>query len=199
MQKKTKKKFRILTTLVAMALSFALMCFGIFAATNVKYTASNTLTFNAEDVATTVSGYFELNGGTNNQLTFPGGADNDGSFTMDYNHGSSYTGEVTLPNFDFAKVTDIYRLHITVKNDFASGSGLNLTSTLTTTVTGDTNGYITVEYDVVGSETRTISPDGTTQYVVAIFIDPDKQSDTTLLSNGFNNITFAFELTITRA
>ena len=108
MKRATRRKFRILATLTAMALSLCLMVFGIFAATNVKYTASNTLTFNAQDVSATVTGTWKKSGSTDNQIAFGGGTNNDGVFTPDYNHGAAYTGEVTLENFNFDKVTDSF-------------------------------------------------------------------------------------------
>ena len=195
MKKQSKRKFRIFSTLVAMALTLCLTFFGIFAATNVKYQGSNTLSFNAQDVSATVSGYWHKNSESETPLAFPGGEADNGVITTEWNHGNSYTGTVTLPNFTFEKVTDYYTLHIKVVNTFTDD--IKLSATLTTSVTNDANSYIKVSRDL--AETVDVAANnGFVDWTVKIEIDPTKQEDAALLANGFNNIQFAFELTVVR-
>ena len=110
---KNNRKFRIITTVVAMCLTLCILVSGIWAATSLSFTGTASLSFNAKDVAATVAGsWYKIapNGseGTDNVIVFPGGTATTLSsgrtgyaYGTDFQSGSEYSDTVTIDNFEF--------------------------------------------------------------------------------------------------
>lgn len=206
MNNNTRRKFRIATTIVAMCLTLCIMVSGIWAATSLKFTGGNTLSFNAQDVSVALSGNWNYNGSSStNAIEFTGGTLQDGKYHFDtsLNHGTTYSANVALSDFAFQKVTDHYALHITVENTFTDD--IPIEATLTAAVSNDNNGYIAISVisnegsnDINGTA-KTIEQGSSVTFDVIISIAEDKRSNEALLENGFANIDFDFELDIVRA
>ena len=154
---KNRRKFRIISTIMAMMLTVAMMVMGVFAATQVTIHNSGTITFTASDVfadakvykltnTDDISGMTPLAEGSYNATTAPGEA--------------NMSRSVALGNFLFTKADDYFVVAITVTNTFSDANGANIglevsTPTVTNpaytsyinfdvTVDGLTNGYIPV-------------------------------------------------------
>ncbi len=154
---KSRRKFRIVSTIMAMMLTIAMMVMGVFAATQITIHNSGTITFTASDVFANAKIYKLANTdeigettplaeGTFNATTAPGEA--------------NLARSVALGNFLFTKASDYFVLVIEVTNTFSSENGANIGLEVSTpsvtnptyadyinfevTTTGLTDGYIPV-------------------------------------------------------
>lgn len=106
-----RRKVRIFSTIVSLALVLAVMCVGIWAASSVTLSSTGTLTFNPTDVNATVA--FADASGTK-QVSF-----GQSSYSFD----ETTTAESHSVTFTFAeanKTTDTWVFTVTVTNTFAA-------------------------------------------------------------------------------
>lgn len=123
-----KRKFKLFATIASLCLCLALMAFGVYAASTVKYTASGSVSFTVSDVFVTMTSKLEATvGGTKAK-------DVDDS-------KKSYTGDTTKVPSDetayskafeavaFTKTGDNIILTVTITNDGASKVNVKFTVT----------------------------------------------------------------------
>lgn len=125
-----RRKVRIFSTIVSLALVLAVMCVGIWAASKRHVKSTGTLTFNPTDVNATVA--FADAGGTK-QVNFG---------QESYSFDETTTAESHSVTFTFAeanKTTDTWVFTVTVTNTFAAGSDITIDSKLTATVSAESN------------------------------------------------------------
>lgn len=212
MKERTRRRFRMLTTLIAMVLTLCLMCFGVYAATQIQYTGGNTLTFEAKNVSAKVSGLLRYNSKDHQTLTFsdPKSTDvdpdvNAGNFDPEDNEGASYSDTVALPDFNFANITDVYTLDITIENTFTEEENVSLqaiftaqvTDSPTVTVEGEELPFINMDISHTSGTAYTIAPTGSVTFKVTLEIDERFYDQ--VRAQGFSNVKFDFSLSITRA
>lgn len=183
-----KRRIRIITTAVSICLVFAVMCIGIYAATQVTLTGQGgTLSFNSEHVQATV-----VVKNTKGKLL---NVTDETGTTYTYNQNGSAANTVTITGHTFTEVNETVSFTVAVTNGFAEGAS-NIKSVFTASVKG-TNGFkvdITAADDAEGSynaEGNTIAPAKTLTYTVTVTY--------TGAENVSANDTFSFSLTLTKA
>ena len=183
-----KRRIRIITTAVSICLVFAVMCIGIYAATQVSLKGQNgTLSFNSEHVQATVL----VKNTEGKLLDVP---DETGK-PYTYNQSEAADNTVTITGHNFTTVNETVSFTVAVTNDFAEGAS-NIKSVFTASVAGE-NGFevdITAVDDAEGSynaEGNTIAPAKTLTYTVTVTY--------TGAENVSANDTFSFSLTLTKA
>lgn len=132
-----RRKFRLFSTLTAMALVLVVLCVGIWAATSANITSSGgSLTVGTTDdvLATVVFNFDDQHSGSNKEITFD---------TSDTTSPASET--IALPNYEFTATTKSYSFSIVVTNDFTDGSSV-LDGDLTVSVT-ESDFEVTIEKD----------------------------------------------------
>ena len=150
-----KRKFKLFATVASLCLCLALMAFGVYAATSVKYTASGSVTYTVSDVKAdfTLTVNKGSTKGTKREAgttTFTGVSFSEhkaASTKYSYDHES---GSITNPGaaealpledsigeLDFA-VADVYQIVITVKNVSKSGK-ISVTSKIAKDFDGNAN------------------------------------------------------------
>lgn len=130
-----KRKFKLFATIASLCLCLALMAFGVYAATNVKYTASGSVSFTVNDVFVTVTNSCEQTiKGTKTAVAI------DGEGTLKTNV-KSYTedGGVKAP-------TDAFDANNQFKAAEFKATGDKLV--FTTTITNDGETAIRVKFDL---------------------------------------------------
>ena len=215
---KNNRRFRIITTVVAMCLTLCILVSGIWAATSLSFTGTASLSFNAKDVAATVAGsWYKIapNGseGTDNVIVFPGGTATTLSsgrtgyaYGTDFQSGSEYSDTVTIDNFEFEDLDDKLVLKIIVKNDFDAESAIKLAATLQATVQNPTGkDYVNVSVKAEGIDSdvngvaQAINPQGHVTYTVTVSVNSDADVREELRKNGFAGVAFQFDLDVVRA
>ena len=123
-----KRKFKLFATIASLCLCLALMAFGVYAASTVKYTASGSVSFTVSDVFVTMTSKLEATVG--------------GAKAKDVDDSKkSYTGDTTKVPSDetayskafeavaFTKTGDNIILTVTITNDGASKVNVKFTVT----------------------------------------------------------------------
>ena len=132
-----RRKFRLFSTLTAMALVLVVLCVGIWAATSASITSSGgSLTVETTDdvLATVVFNFDNQHSSSNKTITFDTSNTNPASET------------IALPNYEFTATTKSYSFSIEVTNDFTDGSSV-LYGDLTVSVT-KSDFEVTIEKDL---------------------------------------------------
>ena len=126
-----KRRIRIITTAVSICLVFAVMCIGIYAAAQVTINGTGgTLSFNADNVLATV--------------TLKQGDFSESDQKVSIEEGYEGTGAFTFKDVTFATTQEEKTFQVVVKNDFAAGSNIKISSKLTASVSGE-NFKVTTE------------------------------------------------------
>lgn len=183
-----KRRIRIITTAVSICLVFAVMCIGIYAATQVSLKGQNgTLSFNSEHVQATV-----LVKNTKGKLL---NVTDETGTTYTYNQSGAADNTVTITGHTFTEVNETVSFTVAVTNNFAEGTS-TIKSVFTASVEGE-NGFdvdITAAGGVEDSyneEGNTIAPAKTLTYTVTVTY--------TGAETVSANDTFSFSLTLTKA
>ena len=178
-----RRKVRIASTVVSMLLVAAIMCVGVFAATQVTMNGEGKITFTAEDVFATVT--------IDNQADGEGVSDGVRTWTFDAtnNPGTSLTESLNFKSMAIDPATYSTTLTITVKNNLEAGgeaiaANLAVTSNNTELVTVESTPSYTIE---AGAEATTIT-------VKFNLTEKAKQQGL-----GADGVTFDFVLTLARA
>lgn len=177
-----RRKVRIFSTIVSLALVLAVMCVGIWAASNVTLSSTSTLTFNPTDV--------------NAKVAF---ANKNGTKTVTFSE-ESYTFDETTENenhsvtFTFAeanKTTDTWVFTVTVTNTFADGSDIKINSTLTATVSAESNFEVEIKVGEETAQTTEVVTQGTpVVYTITVSV-----KDTAPAKTFTDSLTFSLNLT----
>lgn len=127
-----KRRIRILTTVVAMVLVTIMMSIGIYAAAQGTVSNTGTITFEAKDVFATVSVSKQKNEETATTVDTV-------SFDSTTAPGEPSASDViTLGDFAFTKADDVWKIVVTVTNDFTATDGAAIAvSHITPTVTNE--------------------------------------------------------------
>lgn len=152
-----KRKFKLFATIASLCFCLALMAFGVYAASTVKYTASGSVSFEVSDVFVTMASKLEaIVGGTKSANV----DDPQKSYTGEGTKVPSATTEYSKA-FDavkFTKTGDNIILTVTITNDGASKVNVKFTVTKPTDVDGITvsevyeKGDASTEYTAAGIE-----------------------------------------------
>ena len=144
-----KRKFKLFATIASLCLCLALMAFGVYAASTVKYTASGSVSFTVSDVFVTMTSKLEATVSGKKSADVD---DSQKSYTGDTTKVPSATTEYSKP-FDavtFTTTGDNIVLTVTITNDGASKVNVKFTVTKPENVDGITS---TVAYES-GEETN---------------------------------------------
>ena len=181
-----RRKVRIFSTIVSLALVLAVMCVGIWAASNVTLSSTGTLVFNPTDVNATVA--FANAGGTK---------------TVSFGQ-ASYSFDETTENeshsvaFTFAeanKTTDTWIFTVTVTNDFAADSNITIDSKLTATVSAESNFEVEIKVGEGTAQATEVVAQGTpVVYTITVSV-----KDIAPAKAFTDNLTFSLNLTQTQA
>lgn len=123
-----KRKFKLFATIASLCLCLALMAFGVYAASTVKYTASGSVSFEVSDVFVTMTSKLEATvGGTKSANV----DDSQKSYTEDGAKVPSATTEYSkaFEAVAFTKTGDNIILTVTITNDGASKVNVKFTVT----------------------------------------------------------------------
>lgn len=176
-----KRNIRIVSTLTTMLLVIAIMCVGIFAATQINVTGNGTLTFSAEDVYATVT--------VDHQAEGDGGV-KTWTFDKDTDPGIEMTESLHFADIAVDRATRTATVTVTVQNDFGADTGIKISAALV--VTSNTE-FVTVS----GTETATVSAGEENKKTFTVtFTLTDKAIEEGLGADGGE---FTFSLTLTRA
>ena len=119
-----KRRIRIITTAVSICLVFAVMCIGIYAAAQVTINSTGgNLSFNADNVLATV--------------TLKQGDFSESDQKVSIEEGYEELGSFAFNNVTFATTQEEKTFQVVVKNDFAEGSNIKISSKLTASVSGE--------------------------------------------------------------
>lgn len=177
-----KRRIRIITTAVSICLVFAVMCIGIYAATQVTINGTGgKLSFNADNVLATV--------------TLKQGDFSESDQKVSIEEGYEGPGSFTFKDVTFATTQEEKTFQVVVKNDFAEGSNIKISSKLTASVS-DGNFEVTINNgtdDIASATAQEVSVGTDLTYTVTVkFVGAaDKIASGTL--------TFSLELTKAQA
>ena len=152
-----KRKFKLFATIASLCLCLALMAFGVYAASTVKYTASGSVSFEVSDVFVTMQSTLKSTVGGTPAADIAKTAQK--SYTEDGAKVPSATTEYT-DTFDevkFTKTGDNIVLTVTITNDGASK--VNVKFTVTKPADGTAGITSSVEYKK-GAEVATYTEAG---------------------------------------
>lgn len=123
-----KRKFKLFATIASLCLCLALMAFGVYAASTVKYTASGSVSFEVSDVFVTMTSKLEatVDGKKSadvddSQKSYTGDTTKVPSATTEYSHAFEAVA--------FKKTGDNIVLTVTITNDGASKVNVKFTVT----------------------------------------------------------------------
>ncbi len=180
-----RRKVRIFSTIVSLALVLAVMCVGIWAASSVTLSSTGTLTFNPTDVNATVA--FADAGGTK-QVNFG---------QESYSFDETTTAESHSVTFTFAeanKTTDTWVFTVTVTNTFAAGSDITIDSKLTATVSAESNFEVKIKVGEKDAQATEVVMQGTpVVYTITVSV-----KDSAPAKAFTDNLTFSLNLTQTQ-
>ena len=182
-----KKKVKLITTIASLCLAVALMAFGVFAALNVSYTITNTVSYSAAanvkatiTYTTEATNVKEIRKGSldgevythaNNKVIF--------SDTVGDNKGenAAATGAENIGDLYFV-IDDVskeitYKYTVTIVNN-AAAHDANKTLVVALTLKSDDDQMATKGYaiDVTGEASQEVAITGSTTYSVLITIKP---------------------------
>lgn len=182
-----RRKVRIFSTIVSLALVLAVMCVGIWAASSVTLSSTDgVLTFNPTDVNATVAF-----------------ADADGTKTVSFGQ-ESYSFNETTENedhsvtFTFAEAnrkTDTWVFTVTVTNTFAADSNITIDSKLTATVSAESNFEVEIKVGEEAAQATEVVTQGT-PVVYTITVSVKDSAPAKAFTDSLN---FSLNLTQTQA
>ena len=200
-----KRKFKLFATVASLCLCLALMAFGVYAATSVKYTASGSVTYTVSDVKAdfTLTVNKGNTKGTKREAettTFTGvnfSEHKAATTKYSYDHES---GSITNPGaaealalndaigeLNFADA-DVYQIVITVKNVSKSGK-ISVTSKIAKDFASGANMDLVAAEATYGTEQELVAETGTVTYTYYVYLlDP---------SASIASTEFALEVTAT--
>ena len=180
-----RRKVRIFSTIVSLALVLAVMCVGVWAASNVTLSSTGTLTFKPTDVNATVA--FANACGTK-QVSFG---------QESYSFDETTTTESHSVTFTFAeanKTTDTWVFTVTVTNTFAAGSDITIDSKLTATVSAESNFEVKIKVGEKDAQATEVVMQGTpVVYTITVSV-----KDSAPAKAFTDNLTFSLNLTQTQ-
>ena len=151
-----KRKFKLFATVASLCLCFALMAFGVYAATNVKYTASGSVSFTVNDVFVTVTNNMVKKLGDADETVVASTVASAKSYTEDESSkvktGTSLSADCTYGDVVFTKTGDYIKYTTTIKNDGESDIKVKF---VVSTPTDTTHLNSTVTAQVTGEESAT--------------------------------------------
>ena len=182
-----RRKVRIFSTIVSLALVLAVMCVGIWAASSVTLSSMDgVLTFNPTDVNATVAF-----------------ADADGTKTVSfgqesYSFNETTTAESHSVTFTFAEAnrkTDTWVFTVTVTNTFAADSNITIDSKLTATVSEQSNFKVEITVGEEAAQATEVVTQGT-PVVYTITVSVKDSAPAKAFTDSLN---FSLNLTQTQA
>ena len=168
-----RRKVRIFSTIVSLALVLAVMCVGIWAASSVTLESTIQLTFNPTDVNATVA--FADAGGTK-QVNFG---------QESYSFDETTTAESHSVTFTFAEAN----------NTFAAGSDITIDSKLTATVSAESNFEVEIKVGEEAAQATEVVTQGT-PVVYTITVSVKDSAPAKAFTDSLN---FSLNLTQTQA
>lgn len=152
-----KRKFKLFATIASLCLCLALMAFGVYAAANVKYTASGSVSFEVADVFVTVTNKMVKKiGDAQEEEVAPNEAEHKSakSYTEDggVKAGTDLAADCTYNDVVFTKTGDYIKYTTTITNDGESPIKVKF---VVTTPKDTTHLGATVEAQVTGEEKAT--------------------------------------------
>ena len=193
-----KRKFKLFATVASLCLCFALMAFGVYAATNVKYTASGSVSYTVSDVKADFT--LTVNKGSTKGTKRDAGVTtfNGVNFSEYKNASTKYsydnaTGSITNPGstealaltdeineLDFA-VADVYQIVIKVDNKSKSGK-INVKCEIETDFGEGANMDLVAAADTYATASELAAETGTVTYTYYVYLlDPS----TAITKTGF--------------
>lgn len=190
-----RKKVRIFSTLVSLALVLAVMCVGIWAASKAEIGSTATLNFNPTDVNATVT--FADGNGDKTVSFFSDDQKQNALTTLSYDENDTDDVNDTF-YMEFAplnRTSQTWIFTVTVTNDFAEGSSITIDSKLSATVSENSNFSVDIKVGDQTAETTEVVSVGTPLvYTITISV-----KDGAPISTFSDNLTFSLELTQTAA
>ncbi len=150
-----KRKFKLFATVASLCLCLALMAFGVYAATNVKYTASGSVSFTVNDVFVTVTNNMVKKIGTAQEEKVASDVESAQSYTVDGSSvktGTDLAADCTYEDVVFTKTGDYIKYTTTIKNDGESPIKVKF---VVTKPTDEAHLGATVTAQVTGEEAAT--------------------------------------------
>lgn len=145
-----KRKFKLFATIASLCLCLALMAFGVYAATNVKYTASGSVSFTVNDVFVTVTNKMVKKIGDAGETEVASTVASAKSYTEDESKvktGTDLAADCTYADVQFTKTNDYIKYTTTIQNDGESAIKVKF---VVTTPTDTTHLGATVTAQVTG-------------------------------------------------
>ena len=180
------RKIRIGSTIAAIVLVAAVLCVGIYAATQVAINGSGNVTLEAKDVAATVSGTKQTTGEespTSLGESIVIAKDDDGADKT-----------MTLGDIKFTSVNDSCTIVLTVANGFDDKENNNVNAVLTVDVHENAGYAVKVnESEYVGAVTLATNGDNAAIFTIVISVADNADEE------GFDAQSFGFTLTLTKA
>ncbi len=190
-----RKKVRIFSTLVSLALVLAVMCVGIWAASKAEIGSTATLSFNPTDVNATVA--FADGGGDKTVSFFSDAQKQTALTTLSYDENDTDDVNDTF-YMEFAplnRTSQTWVFTVTVTNDFATGSSITIDSKLSATVSQNSNFSVDIKVGTQTAENTEVVSVGTPLvYTITISIN-----DGAPINSFSDTLTFSLELTQTAA
>lgn len=183
-----KRKFKLFATIASLCLCLALMAFGVYAASSVKYTASGSVSFEVSDVFVTMQSTLKSTVGGTPAADIA--KDAQKSYTEDGAKVPSATTEYndTFDAVKFTKTGDNIVLTVTITNDGASK--VNVKFTVTKPADGTAGITSSVEYkkgDEVATYTEAAGIDlGTTEKAVVVLTITLANMENTVASTNYS-------------
>lgn len=195
-----KRNIKITTTVIAMILVLALMCAGIFAATQVSLSGvGSTISYTALDVSASVRATKQMNDAEAVELTVP----ENGEYLPSFQAGQSYAGEITIGEVVFAAITDKCTVTVTVTNTF--DADVKIKAAFSSAVThAEGKEYVVMTLAADGTEQASasaqneIEAQASVTYTITLSVTEDETLRNEALAKGFSGIPFAFTLVVTR-
>lgn len=190
-----RKKVRIFSTLVSLALVLAVMCVGIWAASKAEIDSTATLSFNPTDVNATVA--FADGNGNKTVSFFSDDQKQNALTTLSYDENDTDDVNDTF-YMEFAplnRTSQTWIFTVTVTNDFAEGSSITIDSKLSAKVSENSNFSVDIKAgDQTAKTTEVVSVGTPLVYTITISV-----KDGAPISTFSDSLMFSLELTQTAA
>ncbi len=189
-----KRTVRIFTTVAAIALTLAIMCVGIFAATKITLSSGgSTISFTAtNDVSATVTATKKM--GSDEAVNLLEGK---GEYLPSTNQGQEHTETIALGDIKFTQIGETFTLTFTVTNTFVNESIVSAKYSVTC---ANADGYLVID-NKAGDEAFTsgdsvdIAKDAPVTFTTTISINQEKVDE--VLQSGISEA-FGFSLELTK-
>lgn len=184
-----KRKFKLFATIASLCLCLALMAFGVYAATNVKYTASGSVSFQVNDVFVTVTNNMVKKIGAEAEAPVASTVESAKSYTEDggVKAGTDLAADCTYGDVQFSKTGDYIKYTTVITNDGESAIKVKF---VVTTPTDTTHLGATVTAQVKGEENPTpytngvVKTLGNKDTITLVLTISLKNMESTLTSEG---------------